>query len=117
MWSKDDLFDMAIFVLGIVIGCWVGFVLTFNSMKEKYPKVDLPEEYKEITQDDILRGHFKNDTLYIEFDNTRKTGYELYIQDDTLRVTDPNNGNVIYREKMNWNAPTLMQECIIKDNF
>lgn len=112
--TNDREFLYWLLICGFIylLGIFTGSVFSVSQ-----PKVDLPEEYKEITQDDILRGHYKNGTLYLEFDNTQRTGYELHVQNDTLRVTDPNNGNVIYKEKMNWNAPTLMQECIIRDNF
>lgn len=35
--------------------------------KKDCNKVDLPEEYKEITRDTPIEGHFEGDVLVIEF--------------------------------------------------
>lgn len=53
---------------------FIGFIIGSLSMKfdieDRKPKVDLPEEYKEITYQDRLQGYFDKDSvLHIEFDN------------------------------------------------
>ena len=35
--------------------------------RQTTPKVDLPEEYQEITKDTPIQGYFRGDTLVIEF--------------------------------------------------
>lgn len=44
----------------------------YNRNQCNHPKVDLPEEYKEITVKDTLRGYLDNKgVLHIEFNNKR----------------------------------------------
>lgn len=54
-------------IITFIIGGIIGLIIL--SLYEHYtePKVDLPEEYKLITKDTPIRGHFEGETLVIEF--------------------------------------------------
>jgi hypothetical protein len=48
----------------------IGIFLTSQKSSEKYPKIDLPEEYSQIDSTICLKGYFdKENTLHIEFNN------------------------------------------------
>lgn len=54
-------------IIAFIIGGIIGLMML--SLYEHYtePKVDLPKEYKLITKDTPIRGHFEGETLVIEF--------------------------------------------------
>lgn len=60
---------MKYYFLTIIVGIvTLGAVAIFNpKVFEDKPKVDLPEEYREITRDTPIQGHFEGDVLVIEF--------------------------------------------------
>lgn len=61
-----------IFITGLI--ALIAFIIGCISMKydieKRQPQIDLPEEYKEITYQDELKGFFDQDSvLHIEFNN------------------------------------------------
>lgn len=56
-----------LFLAICVITCGVVAIVRPELMSDKQPKVDLPEEYREITRDTPIQGHFEGDVLVIEF--------------------------------------------------
>lgn len=59
---KNKMKNIIMFIIGMLIG---HLIITIEHYTE--PKVDLPEEYKLITKDTPIRGHFEGETLVIEF--------------------------------------------------
>ena len=45
------------------------YCLLYIIRKEQEPKVSFPEEYNLVTEQDSLKAIYKNDTLFIEFNN------------------------------------------------
>ena len=45
------------------------YCLIYIVGKEREPKVVFPEEYNLVTEQDSLKATYKNDTLFIEFNN------------------------------------------------
>lgn len=59
-------------ILWICFWGWVYSTIQTENPIADTPKVDLPEEYKAITPEDNLKGHFDNKgVLHIEFNNKR----------------------------------------------
>ena len=46
------------------------YCLLYIIRKEQEPKVSFPEEYNLVTEQDSLKVTYKNDTLFVEFNNT-----------------------------------------------
>lgn len=61
-----NLSNLLVCTVCTIMGIMFGFTLKSNN-----PKIDLPEEYKEISKDhykpDTLLGFYIDDKLYIEF--------------------------------------------------
>jgi len=59
----------------------IALLISCNKSPEQ--KIDLPEEYKLITEKDALKAHFdKDSTLIIEFDNYPKPEYIIELLDE-----------------------------------
>ena len=52
-----------------LLGFMCEYLLRYDKIHQ--PNVDLPEEYILINKQDTLQGYYKNDTLYIQFNNKR----------------------------------------------
>lgn len=67
-----NLYTFIMLVFGIILN--IIFFAVLNKAKtipENSPKVSLPEEYRAITKEDTLRGYYRNDSLIIEFNNSK----------------------------------------------
>lgn len=93
------------FILSLLIGFMIALI-TFNIqlrdiLKDKQPKIDLPEEYKLIDKSTAIQGYFDKDSvLHIEFDNSIQfewEGLERDIPEDGIQQLQlSTNENTIY---------------------
>jgi len=92
-------------VLGLIAMWFGGIILGVTMTRAHYdskPKIDLPEEYKNITKSDNLKGYYDSDgTLHIEFDNTNN-GIHFIWNDDEESI--PKDGSLIKLEHTDENT-------------
>jgi hypothetical protein len=63
---------LAVQLIPLILILGFGMWLTNKIIEERNKHiVELPEEYKLINKNDTLKGVFRNDTLFIEFNNKR----------------------------------------------
>lgn len=83
-----------------VVGVMFEYTMRYDEIHQ--PKVDLPEEYKQITKSDNLKGYFDKDSiLHIEFDHDNN-GIKFIWNDDEESI--PKDGSLIKLEQTDENT-------------
>lgn len=102
------LYTIVCIILGFALG------VDINST----PKVDLPEEYKAITDQDNLKGYYYKDVLHLYFANPDnsvlgETEYMLELTTtDSVIIQSVGDGNKLYTVPFN-----KLEETIELDNL
>lgn len=77
-------------VITAILSLSIGFILATVIIKSESPKIELPEEWQQITPDDLLRGQIDSKgVLHLHFDNS------VYFEWEGLEKDIPENGELI----------------------